>query len=99
MFLKKSILFVSLLTLSYSANTPEYYLSNSASGVTKIFKDVSMPLDISKVICDVESGTKVEKISEKPLLGTTMTEVKVLEGDCQGNIGWVGKENLKIIVR
>lgn len=48
MFLKKSILFVSLLTLSYSANTPEYYLSNSASGVTKIFKDVSMPLDFLK---------------------------------------------------
>jgi hypothetical protein len=95
MFLKKSILFVSLLTLSYSASTPEYYLSNS----TKIFKEVNTSLDISKSICDVESGTKVEKISEKPFLGTTMVEVKVLEGTCQENIGWTGKENLKIIVR
>lgn len=99
MFLKKSILFVSLLTLSYSASTPEYYLSNSTSGATKIFKEVNTSLDISKSICDVESGTKVEKISEKPFLGTTMVEVKVLEGTCQENIGWTGKENLKIIVR
>ena len=99
MFLRKSILFVSLLTLSYSANIPEYYLSNSSSGVTKIFKEASFPLDISKAICDVESGTKVEKISEKPFFGTTIAEVKILEGDCQGNMGWVGKENLKIIVR
>lgn len=99
MFLKESILLVSLLTLSYSANIPEYYLSNSTSGVTNIYKEMNIPQDNSKIICGVESGTKVEKVSEKPFFGISIVEVKVLEGTCQGNIGWTGQENLKIIVR
>ncbi len=76
-----------------------YYLHNESTGNTGLYKEISFPFDEKKIICFVESGTKVEKVIEKIFLNTPFTQVKILEGNCQGNIGWTGQENLKRVIK
>lgn len=76
-----------------------YYLHNESTGNTGLYKEISFPLDEKKIICFVESRTKVEKIIEKRSFNISFTQVKILEGDCQGSIGWTEQGNLKRVIK
>ncbi len=50
-----------------------------------------------KVLCQAEAGSKANKLEEKKssIYGMTWIKVKVLDGSCQGTVGWTGKDNYR----
>lgn len=69
----------------------KYYLDNPNIGSVGILKDTSN----TQMLCIVESGTSIEKISVKKQQIGNFVKVKILDGDCKGTIGWTGLSNLK----
>jgi hypothetical protein len=52
---------------------------------------------VKKPLCTVESGSKVELMGEEKdpkMVGLTWIKVKIIDGTCNGAIGWVSKEKL-----
>lgn len=73
--------------------TSKYYLHNPSIASVGILNDTSLKI---QQLCTVESGTSVEKLSERKELHGNFVQVKILDGECKGTIGWIEHANLKL---
>lgn len=82
--------------------TNNYYMQEQRNGLflenTMLFSKPSFDeLLAKKSLCTVESGSKVELMGEEKdpkMVGLTWIKVKIIDGTCNGVIGWASKEKL-----
>jgi hypothetical protein len=71
------------------------YLNHENGGTTWLFNKPALQ-DV-KVLCQAEAGSKAKLLEEKDsaMYGMTWVKVKVLDGSCQGTVGWTGKDDYR----
>jgi hypothetical protein len=85
-----SIIYNNQTTTNYQNSTKTgFFLKNTILLPEPSIKKVH----IKYSLCNVENGSKIEILNETTNL-TTWIKVKIIDGTCQGKIGWTGKENL-----
>jgi hypothetical protein len=68
------------------------YIQHPSGGGTILIASPS--LNNPQVVCHPEAGSKVQFISEQAESAFMVwVEVKILTGTCQGESGWIGKDN------
>ena len=73
----------------YNTDKKGFYLKNTIL----LPKPSLKVMDNKYSICTVENGSKIQLLKEVTNIATWI-KVKILDGTCQGKIGWTGKENL-----
>jgi len=85
-----SIIYNNQTTTNYQNSAKKgFYLKNTILLPEPSLKKVH----IKYSLCNVENGSKIEILDETTNF-TTWIKVKIIDGTCQGKIGWTGKENL-----
>jgi len=70
------------------------YIQHPSGGGTILIASPS--LTSPNVLCHPEAGSKVEFLREhRESEFMVWVQVKVITGTCQGNIGWIGKDNYR----
>ncbi|MEA3554096.1 MAG: hypothetical protein U9R39_06825 [Campylobacterota bacterium] len=88
----------SIIDKKQDVNIIHYYLESKHNSSVHIFGQPMTLKNITKrkKICEVESGTSAEKISEHKNKNGDFVKIRVLNGTCQSKMGWIGKSDLHI---